>query len=1086
MTWQGAPSPPLRRLDLPALEAFEGGTPLAKAQLTDQQRLAVVLEAAALLGHLQAADQHLATPWQDAHLDDVGRLRVGPSTAGALSELPQSQLVRLLLFLFQSEHDIAGRGEARRAGRHLLRRWRQDLTPMTPRDAVADIFEQAGFLWQPGFAEQRKTLAAQLEIETEDGQVTPSPHLVAPARARHRLMAHGKDVETLHQVLASPRAQDLWEGSPSGDPRALASQGRWEQANAVWRRQPPADADESLAYAQSLFAVGRYGQVLDVLKRHQRFEAVRLRLWSQVYLGEIDAALKTLHGTRRKRLTAQQTLRLGEVAIRILAARRRDDDIRDWVANCHKVAKGPLKLDASLLAAEAAWDREAWEDMWRHLESAEEARHDKTRAGRWHHLMGLWARATGDALRSVEHMERALGSLRPRVGPVEAGRLWNDLAIIRATAGDLAGSERACRHAVRLLRHSEGPGRTTLALYNLAEVRIRRGRLEGVEVTLEASTAANRRSKNARGLIYDLELWVRFELAQGRCSAALARCSEAEQGFDGATLGDRAQVFALFAARAQGWQGRQDLAAAHLGRTHEAAIRELDEEERPAVFALAGLKVEAGRWASESPWRPLWDAVLAGHPPTAEAWRTLDRLEPFRAARLICDCEWTLPGSVPSRRIRWAVRTLQKCGADGLAERLENRSQSPWDALSTFLDLTEPSPQDASALLEAAGYPTVRLRYITPDTERTLIEGPETSCRLQTQWGEGHLVLEAPLEDRPLHTLLQALRRRLEPPEPTRPAPSGDEAVIPRPVFGSGMVGSSPQLLDAIGRIQRLASSRLPMLLLGDSGTGKELAAHMAHRHSPRAEGPFLPINCAAISEDLIQSDLFGHVRGAFTGADRDRAGIFESARSGTVFLDEIGDLPLTAQGKLLRVLQENEVRRVGESFARKVDVRVVTATHRDLEAMVDEGTFRRDLYFRLKAATVRLPPLKERGHDVLKLAEHFLESYRRDMPHLSLSDGSRQRLLNHDWPGNVRELKNTLEVAAALAEGGRIETEHLELPQKEPLRQGEYHRLVLDYRRRLVEDALKQSDGNRAEAARHLGLSRQALSYLVRQLGLS
>lgn len=1085
MTWQDAPFRPTRRACYSALEPLEDGVLLSQASLTDQQRLAVVLEAAALLGHLQATDQHLSIPWQEAHLDHLGQLRVGPPATGPMGEFPQAQLVRLLLYLFQSEHDIAGRGEARRAGRTLLRRWRQTLTAMAPRDAVADILEHASFLWQPGFAASRATLAAKLESEVENGEITESVQLVAPARARHRLLAHGGTLETLRRALTSPQAQDLWQGPTSGDPKTLVKEGRWEQANAAWRRHPPKNADESLAYAQSLFAVGHYGQVLEILKRHQRFEAVRLRLWSQAYLGEIDAALKALHGARRKRLTAQQTLRLGEVAIRILAARRRDDDIRDWVATCQKIAKGPLKLDASLLAAEAAWDRESWADMRRHLDAAEAARHDDDRAGRWHHLAGLCARATGDTLRSVEHMERALGVLRPKVGPVEAGRLWNDLAIIRAAADDLAGAERACRHAVRLLRHSDGPGRTTLALYNLAEVCIRRGRLDGVETILEASTAANRRSKNARGLVHDLELWVRFELAQGRCSDALARCSEAVQGFDSDTLGHRAQVFDLFAARAHGWEGRKDLAVASLSRTHEAALRELDDEERPAVFALAGMPVEAGRWASESPFRSLWEAVLTGRPPTADDWQLLERLEPFRAARLICDCEWTGPGSVPSRRIRWAVNTLRECGADGLAERLENRSQSPWDALSAFLGLAQPTVQDASALLDAAGYGPVRLSYERLDTKDILIDGPEATCRLEVPWGDGLLVLTASQEDRPLRTILQTLRRRLPPPS-SRPASTGDEPIIPRPVFASGMVGSSPNLLDAVGRIQRLAGSRLPMLLLGDSGTGKELAARMAHRHSPRAEGPFLPINCAAIAEDLIQSDLFGHVRGAFTGADRDRAGIFESARRGTVFLDEIGDLPLTAQGKLLRVLQENEVRRVGESFARQVDVRVVAATHRDLEAMVDEGTFRRDLYYRLKAATVRLPPLKERGRDVLMLAEHFLEDSRRDLPHLALSEASRERLVSHDWPGNVRELKNTLEVAAALAEGGCIEPEHLELPQKKPLRQGEYHRLVLEYRRQLVEDALRQSDGNRAEAARHLGLSRQALSYLVRQLGLS
>jgi DNA-binding NtrC family response regulator len=281
-------------------------------------------------------------------------------------------------------------------------------------------------------------------------------------------------------------------------------------------------------------------------------------------------------------------------------------------------------------------------------------------------------------------------------------------------------------------------------------------------------------------------------------------------------------------------------------------------------------------------------------------------------------------------------------------------------------------------------------------------------------------------------------------------------------------------------------------MICGESGTGKELAARLVHRLSPRARAPFVAINCAALSETLLLSDLFGHVRGAFTGADRDRAGVFETAQGGTVFLDEIGDLPGSAQGMLLRVLQEGEVRRVGESLARKVDVRVVAATHRDLAAMVRAGSFREDLYYRLKVASLALPPLRERGDDLLLLARSVLA---RLAPHGAppvLSPAAQARLRGHSWPGNVRELANVLAVAAALADGGLILPEHLDLPPL-PGRGGddagegpsEYHRRVDAFRRKLVADALAAAGGNRAEAARRLGLSRQALSYLARQLGL-
>jgi transcriptional regulator with GAF, ATPase, and Fis domain len=314
-----------------------------------------------------------------------------------------------------------------------------------------------------------------------------------------------------------------------------------------------------------------------------------------------------------------------------------------------------------------------------------------------------------------------------------------------------------------------------------------------------------------------------------------------------------------------------------------------------------------------------------------------------------------------------------------------------------------------------------------------------------------------------------------------------DPAAAPGPVStgAGGMVGESPALHAALERLSRLAPRDLTVLVLGETGTGKELAARLVHRGSPRARGPFVAVNCAALGESLLLSDLFGHVRGAFTGADRDRAGVFETAQRGTVFLDEIGDLPAVAQGMLLRVLQEGEVRRVGESLPRRVDVRVVAATHRDLAAAVAASSFREDLFYRLKVGSVLLPPLRERGADVLLLAEHFLARERGPGFVPRLSRPARERLLSHRFPGNIRELENVLKVAAALASGGTIEPEHLGLPDPAASEPGSYHRRVEEFRRRQVIEALAAAAGNQAEAARGLGLSRQALSYLVRQFRL-
>ncbi|XP_020907361.1 uncharacterized protein LOC110245422, partial [Exaiptasia diaphana] len=251
---------------------------------------------------------------------------------------------------------------------------------------------------------------------------------------------------------------------------------------------------------------------------------------------------------------------------------------------------------------------------------------------------------------------------------------------------------------------------------------------------------------------------------------------------------------------------------------------------------------------------------------------------------------------------------------------------------------------------------------------------------------------------------------------------------------------------------------------------------------------------CAAISESLIQSTLFGHVRGAFTGADQNRPGIFEGARGGTVFLDEIGDLPLAVQGNLLRVLQEGEIRRVGDTLARKVDVRIVAATHRDLEKMVEEGSFREDLYFRLRVAKVTLPALRERDSDLVLLADFFALRERGTR----IDPEARKAISSYPWPGNIRELESVVRVAATYSDFEVIRTEHLAdagIPIEKPsssepdsAAQGpnkDYHQLVEDYRKELVSKALDRHGKNQSAAARDLGMTRQALSYLARKLGL-
>ncbi len=1057
-----------------------GGVALEQARLSDLQRLGVVLQGAALLAQLEHGGWVLAEGWDAASLTNDGLLRVQSVQPGRSDQLVQVALGRLLRRLFRIEGPVAGRGAARSAARYLMDRWQQVVAPSTADQAVRDILQAAPFLWSDPFGAVRSTLVAEHAV---DGR--SHLWLAGPGGARRRFLRRGHDLRQIETLLASPGARDAWDGwSPGSEPAELAERGSWRQAVNAWSRDPPQRRRDKLAYARCLYALGRYSQTLEVLKGQSQLEARLLRARAQYYFGRLNAAQTTIRRLSDAALSAEQVIELTELAIRLSATRGQVGEIRAWVARALAASHGRLRLRANIIAAGAAWDCDDRKAMARHLEQSRGALDVEELAGRWHHMRGLYAMEIMDGPGAVKHVGLALRLDRRRLLRVEAGRLWNDLAMSRVHADDLPGAERAARHALRLMQDSDGPSRTTLALYNLAEIRLRRGRCQGVESILELSTAENRRAGNLRGLLHDLELWVRLELAQGRGVAALARCTEAILELDRAGLKQRRAVFETFAARAYGWLGRREEAAERLERADDTSSQalnsnqELEPEERPAVWALAGRIDRACDEAAGTRWAPLWKALSAGVHPASEIWRELDSLEPFRSARLVFDCELMQPGVVPPRRIRQAIAVFRRCHADAMAEKLENRSLGPWTALNVYLAGGVAGAAALGELFTSSGYDKIRLSWIRNDHEEILLPGAggAEELSLKAEAG-GRLVLRAPFIDDVLRALSALICSDLD-------LRSDPKALRPDSASQSdGIIGESPSLRQALQRLDRLATGDLPILILGESGTGKELVAKRARRMSHRSEGPFLPVNCAAVQESLIQSDLFGHIRGSFTGADRDRPGIFESARAGTVFLDEIGDLPLVAQGKLLRVLQEGEIRRVGESFARKVDVRVITATHRDLERMVSDGEFRRDLFFRLKAATVTLPPLRERGKDILLLVDHFL-TLRRSTNRLS--GKARARLLSHHWPGNVRELQNVVGVADTLAQGRQIRVEHLDLPQPASETKGDYHQMVEQYRKDLISKAMSETGGNRAAAARRLGLSRQALSYLVRQLGLS
>ncbi|MEZ4358768.1 MAG: sigma 54-interacting transcriptional regulator [Kofleriaceae bacterium] len=313
-------------------------------------------------------------------------------------------------------------------------------------------------------------------------------------------------------------------------------------------------------------------------------------------------------------------------------------------------------------------------------------------------------------------------------------------------------------------------------------------------------------------------------------------------------------------------------------------------------------------------------------------------------------------------------------------------------------------------------------------------------------------------------------------------------------VDSSELVLADPAMKQLYTTIERIAEASLTVLIFGETGVGKELVTEALHRASPRRGKPLVKLNCASLPESLLESELFGYERGAFTGADRRKVGFFEAADGGTLFLDEIGEMPLTLQAKLLRVLERKTITRVGGTQELAVDVRVVAATHRDLDAEVRAGRFREDLFFRIAGFTVYVPPLRDRKADLIPLAEYFVRkvAVESGMAPPRLDDASRAALARHDWPGNVRELKNAMERAIVMQTTGVISVEHL----PERLRvaappvgvgagDGKIRQQLAEIERSAIVEALEQTGGNQTHAAQRLGVSRRTLIYKMEKFGL-
>ena len=315
----------------------------------------------------------------------------------------------------------------------------------------------------------------------------------------------------------------------------------------------------------------------------------------------------------------------------------------------------------------------------------------------------------------------------------------------------------------------------------------------------------------------------------------------------------------------------------------------------------------------------------------------------------------------------------------------------------------------------------------------------------------------------------------------------------------SNIIGNSPAMQKVFTRISKVIKTDSTILILGDSGTGKELIAKAIHSNGPRRDKPFIAVHCGAIPENLLESELFGHTKGSFTGAIRDKIGKFEAANHGTIFLDEIATLPMHLQIKLLRVLQEQEVERIGSNRQIKLDVRIISATNVNLEEEVKKGNFRDDLFYRLNVIPVTLPPLRERVEDILQLVRHFLAKYCKEMdrPLMSIAKEVLMALEIYKWPGNVRELENVVERTVALTEGDQIALDDLptnitrayseqeEMPTRITSRGVDMVKVLSDIERKMIIDALSLADGVKARAAALLNLNRTTLVEKMRRLGM-